>query len=95
MSNEIFDTVTNTKVVVGTESTAVLAEVPARNWAIFVNDSDEAIYLSLGSAATLNAGIRLNANGGSFELTSDNNFKGAVYAICTNGSKNLCVAWGI
>jgi len=92
---EIFSEVTNTKVTVGATSTAVLTANGERTWAIFINDSDEVIYLALGAAAVANQGIRLNANGGSFELTTDNNFKGTVNAICASGGKNLCVAWGV
>ena len=92
---EVFASVTNTSVTVGATSTTVLTANGNRNWAIFINDSDEVIYLSLEDAAVKNKGIRLNANGGSFELTNDNNFKGAIFAICTSGNKNLCVAWGV
>jgi hypothetical protein len=76
-------------VTVGTASTVVLAANPARQYAIIVNDSDEAIYLSLGNDAQLNKGIRLNASGGSYEILEENMFTGRVTAISTSGSKVL------
>ena len=81
-------------VTVGSASTSVLAANANRKSALFVNDSDETIYLSVdGTAATLNDGIRLNANGGSYSMNSDeaNLTVLIVYAICTSGSKNLLV----
>ncbi len=82
---------TNTNVTVGTTSTSVLATSGDRDWVVITNDSDETIYLALGSAAVLNKGIRLNANGGSLEISFDCPFIGQINAICASGSKNLCV----
>jgi len=92
---ELFSTVTNTSVTVGATTTEVLAENSTREYALFVNDSDEVIYLALGGDAVLNKGIRLSASGGVFELNSTNMYKGAINAICTSGSKNLCVVEGL
>ena len=78
-------------VTVGATSTAVLSANTDRVAATFVNDSDEVIYLSLGGTVALNKGIRLNAAGGSFSIDASNLYKGAVTAICTSGSKVLCV----
>ena len=77
-------------VSVGATSTVVLAANADREYACLVNDSDEAIYLGLGQAAGLNAGVRLNANGGSYEITTfGNRFTGSINAICASGGKNL------
>lgn len=46
-----------------------------------MNDSDTTIYLALSEAAAVNAGIRLNAGGGAFEINANNRFTGAVNAI--------------
>ena len=62
-----------------------------RCFALFVNDSDEVIYLSLGSTATLNKGIRLNSRGGAFEINTTNLYIGPVSAICASGNKRLTV----
>ena len=91
---EIFANADNEGVSIGTGSTEVLVRNTRRNFASFVNDSDTTIYLSLGSAAVLNKGIRLNANGGSFELNVTNLYLGAIYGICAGGGKNLCVVEG-
>lgn len=80
--------ITNLNVSIGTSSTQVLAANSNRKLLILVNDSDENIYVSLGGTATLNNGIRLNANGGSFVLDNPI-YKGVVNAISSSGSKTL------
>lgn len=82
---------TNTNVTVGTTSTKVLNVSGDRDWVVITNDSDETIYLALGSYAVMNKGIRLNASGGSLEINFDCPFIGEINAICASGSKNLCV----
>jgi len=85
---------TTSSVTVGNSSTTVLAANANRKGAVFVNDSDETIYLARGSTAVMNQGIRLNANGGSFEINATNLYTGVVSAICASGGKNLCVEEG-
>ena len=79
-------------VTIATASTTIIGENLSRATATFVNDSNEIIYLRLGSgsANAIGEGIRLNANGGAFEINSTNLFSGSVSAICLSGSKNLC-----
>ncbi len=89
------DTVTDTFATVGVASAEALAENQRRVNAIFVNDSDETIYLARGNAAVVGSGIRLNANGGWFEIDENNMFKGAVNAIATGADANLTVSEGI
>ena len=86
--------VTDTAVLVQDASTLVLAANPKRADAVFVNDSNQPIYLARGNAAVMNAGIRLNASGGSYEIDNNNLFLGAIYAIATGGDKNLTVSEG-
>ena len=88
-----YATPVHTAVTVAVGTTAVLAANADRVYALFVNDADEAIYLKLGSAAAMNTGIRLNANGGSYEMSSalGNLYGGAVNAICASGGKVLLV----
>jgi len=76
-------------------STLVLAANPQRMDAVFVNDSNQEIYLARGNAAVLNEGIRLNATGGSYEINANNLFLGAINAIAEGGAKNLTVSEGI
>lgn len=84
-----------TAVTIGTTATAVLAANGNRAGAVLINDSDEVIYLKLGtvavSPAVLNEGIRLNAAGGSFTIDQNFLYTGAINAISTNGSKKLLV----
>lgn len=87
-------TATPTKVTIGATSTTVLAANTNRNFVDIVNDSDETIYVALASAAVMNEGIPLIAHGGSFEINATNMFTGAIYAICSSGSKNLAVTEG-
>lgn len=81
----------NGKVSIGSSSTSVLSANSNRKFAIFINDSNEIIYLNLSDTAVMNEGVRLNANGGSIELTKPFLYTGAVTAICASGSKNLTV----
>jgi len=88
------DTSTIAQVSVGVASTAVLAANANRIFAEFVNDSDNVIYLALGTPAVMNRGIRLNANGGSFWIGLTNLYTGAVKAICGVAAQNLTVSEG-
>ena len=66
--------------------------------ALLVNDSDTAIYLKLGADAVANQGIRLNANGGSYEMSRlhGNLYVGASNAIHgSTGNKVLLVTEGV
>lgn len=86
-----FSTSVVTGETVGATTTAVLVANGARKYAVIINDSNEAIYIGLGVDAEMNKGIRLNANGGTLNLSGDRPFRGAVNAICASGGKNLCI----
>lgn len=90
----IGDSMVNTKVDIGSSSTLVLASNSSRRFLFLVNDSDENIYVSLGSAAVLNEGILLTAGGGALTLDIAAMWLGEIYAICLSGSKNLTVSEG-
>jgi len=87
-------TVIDTFVAVGAVSTLVLAANASRQELDLVNDGDEAVYVARGAAAVMNSGLRLNANGGSYRMGTDNLYHGAIYAICAGGDVNLCVSEG-
>lgn len=86
-----------------TTSTATLlpVKVLARNYnriyGLIVNDSDTVMYLSLNNftdasaASTTVFGIRLNANGGSYEVMPSNNYIGDVWATSTASNKKLLI----
>lgn len=86
-------TAAHTAVSIGATSTLALAANVNRNAAMLINDSDETIYIKIGSAAVLNQGIRLNSNGGSYEMSKElgNLSTAAINAISTSGSKNIIV----
>jgi hypothetical protein len=88
-----YSVVTHTAPTVAVGTTLALAANASRTYALFINDADEAIYLGLGVAAVMNKGIRLNANGGSYEMSAalGNLYAGAVNAICASGGKLLLV----
>ena len=83
---------TNTGVDVAITSTEVLAAQTKRKYCVIVNDSDTVIYLAIGAAAALNSGIRLNANGGVFELGPTDGETSAIYGIHgATGTKRVTV----
>jgi len=84
----------NTKVDVGSSSTAVLSANSTRRFLFLVNDSDENIYVSLGATAVLNEGILLTAGGGALTLDIASMWLGSITAICLSGTKNLTVSEG-
>lgn len=88
------NSVLNSSQSVGNTSTLVLAANSTRRYLFLVNDSDEDIYVSLGSPAVMNNGILLTSQGGALTLDTTTMWAGAVYAICTTGGKNLTICEG-
>lgn len=78
---------------VGAASVVALAANSRREYACFTNDSDAVIYLALGHTAVINRGIRINVNGGSYEMSraQGNLYQGTINAISSGAGKNLCV----
>lgn len=89
-------TLAHTVVTIGAATGEVLAANPNRKYVLLVNDSDTTIYLKIGSAATLNQGIRLNANGGSYEMCAiyGNLDMRVINAISSAEGKTLLVTEG-
>lgn len=85
-----------TSVAVQTTTTEALAANGDREYACFTNNSNKPIYLAFGNDAEMNKGIRLNAEGGSYEMSRElgNLYQGAVNAIAEGGDKVLCVQEG-
>jgi len=80
---------------VGTTSAIVVRESLRRKKIVFVNDSDTHIYLARAENAALNAGIRLQSNGGT--LIDEPDAFGRMYygpwsAITSAANKNLCIS---
>lgn len=60
-----------------------------------VNDSDVVVYLSRSDPAAIGDGIRLNANGGSYSMDTQNLWEGAFWAICGEQEEaNLTISEG-
>ena len=83
-----FSSAVNFAVTVGSTSTLIRSSNASRKLLVLVNDSDVVLFLSLGSPAVMNQGIRLNANGGNIVLANPI-YTGDVYGICTAGGKNI------
>lgn len=96
--NGSLTTVTHTTATVTTATGAALAANANRKYALVVNDSDTVIYIKIGADAAANQGIRLNADGGSFEMSHalGNLNTGAINAIhAGSGNKTLLVTEGV
>ena len=87
---------TQSAVTVGTSSTAVLSANNDRGYLLLINDGTEPIYVSLGGTAALNTGIRVNSDGGSYEMIRGvgNLYQGSLTAICASGGMTLLVTEG-
>ena len=83
----------HTAVTVGSRSVQVLGENKARVSALFINDSDDIIYLRFGATAVVNEGIRINGFGGSYELTiqSGTMIPDVVNAVSAESNLNLLI----
>lgn len=91
-------TPTHSAVNVTTSTGEAAAANTSRTYLALINDSDATIYVKLGADAVLNQGIRLNANGGSYEMSDaiGNLYTGAVNAIHgSTGNKVLLVTEGV
>lgn len=75
--------------VLNTASTLVADANRHRSHLIVVNDGNNIIYLALGKTAVANRGIRINANGGGYEINRLNMFKGQINAIAVTGTTVL------
>ena len=77
-------------------SAVVLAANGAREYALIVNDGSVACYLNLGSTAVASEGIRINANGGNYEMGRNwgNLYTGAINGILASGTATLLVTEG-
>ena len=85
----LFSIATDKVINVGTTSTEILPANGDRVYARITNDSDSVVYINLYENAEVNHGIRLNANGGYYEIMGDNLFTGPVYGITASGTKRV------
>lgn len=94
----------NTITKAGTHGGAVYASTTAggiigrnedRQYAAVINDGTSTVYLCLATSTdssvvtVAHKGIRLNANGGSFEILPDNHWIGEIWAITASGESYI------
>ncbi len=92
-SNAIKTMSVSTGVTCGVASAPLLVASSGRVYAAFVNDSANPVYLSMnGAAAVANAGLRLNAGGGSYEINQFNQYIGQVNCIAPAGASIVTVS---
>lgn len=80
-----------TKKAIGESTTVIIAANANRRYLCIVNDSNQPVYLAVGASAVMNSGVRINAEGGVFELVGGNMSTQAVNGIATGGDKNVTV----
>ena len=85
--------VTTTFGTVNNATSVAVAANPNRLDLEIVNDSDVVVYLARGNDAVIGSGIRLNPNGGSYSMDTQNLFLGAISAICATDA-NLTISEG-
>lgn len=73
--------VSDAPISVVTTSTLALADNPNRKYALLINTSNTDIWLRLGQAAVLGSGIFIARGGFAYEITGENLWTGAIYAI--------------
>jgi hypothetical protein len=83
---------TTSAMLVTTSSAQVLGTSTARTYAAFVNDGANPVYIQLtGNPAKVGEGIRLNSNGGSYEINELNLDISSVSAISSGGNSSLTI----
>ena len=91
-----YSTYVDGSITVGNTTTAVIAANTDRVYALIVNDSAEEIYLAFGESAVMNTGVRINPNGGAYEMSAafGNLYTGAINGICATGGMIACTVEG-
>jgi len=92
-----YTTATHTAPTMGVASAVVLAANGSRLYGLIINDSDTLVYLALGVPAVVNQGIRLNPNGGSYEMSPKLGtlWLGQVNGISSVANKTVLVTEGV
>jgi len=70
-------------------SVVVLQANPRRKLATIQNDSASTMYLCKDDTAIVNRGIRLNPNGGVYEINLTNPYLGILSIACTVAAQNI------
>jgi hypothetical protein len=86
---EGFTTATSGQMTITADAQILATSTTKRLYAVVCNDSANVVYLSINedAAAVANLGIRLNANGGCWEmLATENPYDGAIRAVASSAS---------
>ncbi|MDJ0950955.1 MAG: hypothetical protein QNJ94_18745 [Alphaproteobacteria bacterium] len=79
------------------DTTEAVAANPNRTYLLVQNDSDTVVYISMAVGAVVNQGIRLVANGGSYEASPRNGNVDTRPVNCVHGgsgNKRLLITEG-
>lgn len=79
----------DTKSLSNAADSQILAANERRLYAEIVNSSDVGIWLSLGATAVIGEGNYLAPNGWSYEINSDNMWRGEVRGIAASGAGKI------
>lgn len=90
--NQLDGTITNSSVnVASASSTTVFSANSASKYRVIVNNCNYDIYLGIGTTAIKGKGVRLNRQGGSFEMDTDNMIRRSISAIAsTSDGTDTC-----
>jgi hypothetical protein len=90
-------TMTHSNFTVNTTSATILVLNANRKYARLQNDGATTIYLNFGATAVAGQGIRLEANGGVYELSAahGNLTTGGIRAIVASGTSSILVTEGV
>lgn len=93
LSNTNFFKANHSDPLVGTKSSQILPRNSSRSNVLFINDSDTTIYLSIGVAARVNTGIRINSGGGSYSMSEEegNLTDQNIFAISSSNNKKILI----
>ncbi len=90
--NRLDGTITNSRVnVASASSTTILSANSARKYAAIVNNCNYDIFLGVGTTASKAYGIRLNKQGGAYEINTDNLIQRSISGIAsTSDGTDYC-----
>ena len=92
----IVTTCTASAVSVSDSSSTVFEANAGRKNAVLVNSGAQDVFVARGATAVDGAGILLKANGGAYEISAENLYKGVVTAVCASGlTSTLSVEEGV
>lgn len=88
---------TTASITTSSGATSALAANLNRKYLLLQNDGANDVYIKVGADAAINAGIRVLANGGSYEMTRQigNLMTGVIKGITISGTATLLITEGV